>query len=979
MPPLLSLTMPAEALAGVPELLRPPVERAWERLSQADGALAERLLAAPERLRELARVWACSEFVASHCAREPALLADLLDAGELDAAADGAALIRRLQASATAAADADALGAALRRIRRREMVRIAWRDLSGRADLDESLRDLTRLAEACLQLGLARLHAWAVERFGEPRSAAGEPQQLVVLGMGKLGGGELNYSSDIDLIFGYPEGGETDGRRGISNEELFRRLGQQLITLLDQVTDQGFVFRVDLRLRPFGESGPLATTFSALEQYYQAHGRDWERYAMIKARPVAGDVAAGERLLTSLRPFVYRRYLDYGAVQALREMKRSIAREVERKGLQRNIKLGPGGIREIEFIAQVFQLIYGGRRPPLRQRSTLAVLDILAAEGDLPRYVVHALKEAYRFLRLTENRLQAYADQQLHDLPSEEVPKLRLAYAMGFPAWADFIAALRRHVGWVEGQFEQVFATPQSEDKGEGSLLDFAAVWDGRVRDQAAWELLTARGYQDPEEVARLLDGLQSSLTCRSLSQRGRDRLDHLMPLLLGAVASGPHPTVTLARVLRLVEGVARRSVYLSMLVENPLALSQLVQLCAASSWIAEYLARHPLLLDELLHPASLYEPLRPDDLAAELDLYLSRVSAGDLEQQLDALRHFQQTNVLRVAAADISGELRLMVVSDYLTWIAEAVLRRVLDLAWRDLSARHGLPRYTFESRRREAGFAVVAYGKLGGIELGYGSDLDLVFLHDSRGEEQETDGPRVLDNSTFFARLAQRIIHLLSARTAAGILYEVDTRLRPSGRAGLLVTSVEAFARYQHEEAWTWEHQALVRARPVAGSAAIGEAFSQIRREVLSQPRDRQQLRTEVRDMRERMRRELGSGQRPELNLKQDRGGIADIEFMVQYEVLAGAREHPALLTWSDNIRQLDALEQAGLLSADDASTLRDAYRALRRLVHRLTLEGRGSILGEGELEPSILRHRDPVVRLWQRLMEANSGDGL
>lgn len=965
--------LPAAALADVPSQLQPPVQRAWERFVANAPELASQFLNSEKPLTELARVWACSEFVAAACVREPPMLASLLMDGELDQRSDQGGLLRRLREAAEDADDSQTLGNVLRRLRRRQMVRIAWRDLTGRASLEESLQDLTHLAECCLQVGLDCLYRWEVARYGVPRNAEGEPQALVVLGMGKLGGGELNFSSDIDLILGYAEAGETDGRRVVTNAEFFRGLGQKLARLLDEITDQGFVFRVDLRLRPFGEAGPIASTFSALEQYYQSHGRDWERYALIKARPVAGDLAAGEALLQSLRPFVYRRYLDFGAVEALREMKQMIAREVERKGLRRNIKLGPGGIREVEFVAQAFQLIYGGRRPALRQRSTMAVLDTLAADRDLPVFAVRALKEAYRFLRLTENRMQAHADQQVHDLPTDEVAKGRLAFAMGYSSWADYVEVLRHHVRWVEEQFDQVFAAPQSEDNDSASETELAAVWEGRIVDDSAREVLAQHGFEQPKEAQRLLAGLSSSLACRSLSKRGRDRLDQLMPLLLGAAAANPQPTVTLERLLRLVERVARRSVYLSLLVGNPVALSQLVHLCSASSWIAEYLSRHPLLLDELLHPATLYEPLRPDDLESELDLYLARVPEGDLEQRLDALRHFQQTNVLRVAAADISGWLRLMVVSDCLTWLAEAVLRRVLTLVWKDLTARHGKPTYQLDGQRHEAGFAIIAYGKLGGIELGYGSDLDLVFLHDSHGEDEETEGPRVLDNSTFFARLAQRIIHMLSTRTPAGVLYEVDTRLRPSGRAGLLVTSVEAFARYQRQEAWTWEHQALVRTRPVAGSPNIAEAYGALRREVLSRRRDPDRLRTEVLGMRERMRHELSADRGTGFDLKQDRGGIADIEFMVQYEVLAAASEHPALLTWSDNIRQLDAIEQAGLLSSSDTAMLRDAYRALRHLGHRLTLQGRGSTLSEGELEPEIARHRDGVTRLWEALMES------
>ena len=954
------------ALVRLPPALRDEVARYWE----AYRAAASKLGVPPPAgaaLEQMVPVWACSEFVARAWIREPAAFAAMLDSGDLAATrapGDRAARLDRLLADA---ADEGSLGVALRRFRRREMARIAWRDLAGLAGLEETLADLTDLAEALVDAALERLHAWQCQRYGQPRDPDGQPQRLVVLGMGKLGGRELNFSSDIDLIFTYPQQGQTDGARGVSNEEFFRRLGQRLGKILAEPTAEGFVYRVDLRLRPFGDSGPLAMSFAAFEDYYQNHGRDWERYAMIKARVIAGDREAGERLLAELRPFVYRRYLDYGAFASLRDMKALIAREVERKGLRRNVKLGPGGIREIEFIGQAFQLIYGGREPALRERGILLVLDALGASGRLPAEVVDSLKRAYDFLRRVENRLQAWADQQTHNLPEDELAKLRLAFAMGYSGWGAFALELARHLETVARQFAEVFGGPEAREPG-AAKADPAALWRGDPGEEVASRLLAERGFENPALAWNRLQALKSGFGYRSMSPRGRERLDCLMPQVLEAVAAAPQPTATLERVLDLIESVARRSVYLALLADHPQALAQLVKLCAASAWIGKHLARYPLLLDDLLNPAALYAPLDRRQLALDLERQLARAPAGDAEEALNALRYFKQTQVLRVAAADISGAMPLMIVSDHLTEIAETLLRKVLELAWADLLPKFGRPRCAVDGAEREAGFAVVAYGKLGGIELNYGSDLDLVFLHDSAGDRQFTDGPRPIDNPSFFAKLVQRIIHLLTARTGAGDLYEVDTRLRPSGRAGLLVSSFEAFAEYQRHQAWTWEHQALTRTRVVAGPPELAERYRLLRRDILSVERDPETLRREVRDMRERMRAELDASTADLFDLKQGRGGIADIEFMVQYKVLANANRYPDLLTFTDNIRQLDGLERFGILSIADAARLRNAYRGLRRRIHLLKLQERPARIPVAEAGAA----RESAFRIWRRLME-------
>ncbi len=950
----------------------------------------------------LPTVWAGSEFVALSCIRHPALLAELVASGDLVRDYAEGELAGRVAALLDGVADERALAVALRQLRRREMVRIIWRDLAGWAELMRVTGEMTALAEACLDGALGRLYTWQCEEQGVPLSALGEAQRLVVLGMGKLGAWELNVSSDIDLIFAYPEAGQTrrtDGGPGrdISNEVFFARLGRRLIKAIGEISAAGSVFRVDMRLRPFGDSGPLVMHFDAMEQYYQTHGREWERYAMIKARVVAGDRVAGAALMDRLHPFVYRRYLDFGVFESLREMKQMIARAVRRKGMEHNIKLGVGGIREVEFIAQVFQLIRGGRERALRERRVLRVLAQLAVDDYLPAYVVNELSDAYVFLRRTEHRLQAWADQQTHVLPADEVGRLRLAWSMGCADWAIFYRTLERHRQRVHGHFEQVFEAPQTRH-AESDVLDLKGVWLGQFPAEQACLLLEKAGYREPAESLRYIEVLRDGRSYRTLSAQGRTRMDQLMPLLIGAagsVATGgakksaqnggknagdvgepgaintAEPDVTLKRVVDLLEAIGRRTAYLALLVEHPMALSQLVHLLGASPWLARYLGQHPLLLDELLDPRSLYRTRGKPALFDALRERLADLPPEDeeLEQYMDALRHFKQTQVLRVAAADLGGVLPVMKVSDNLTWIAEAVLDEVLELAWRHLVARHGRPVCRADGTLCDKGFAIVAYGKLGGIELGYGSDLDLVFIHGAENEQVETSGEKPLALPVFFARLGQRIIHILNTRTPAGELYEVDMRLRPSGGSGLLVSALRSFVSYQRGQAWTWEHQALVRARVVAGDPVIAEHFGQLRREVLGQIRDRDVLREEVRDMRRRMREandqgRIGAGR---FDIKQGRGGIVDIEFMVQYGVLSWACEHPALLDYTDTLRLLETLAEREVFPASEAAMLAEAYRAYRTRLHRLTLQQQSGVVGDEEFQS----YRGEVGRLWRRLM--------
>jgi len=916
-------------------------------------------------LDALPTVLAVSPFIQSAFLRDSRLFADLVRSGDLLVSYPAKGLSDRLSRYLESVTDEKALGRCLRKFRRREMVRIAWRDLVGQATTEETLNDLSELADVCVEQALQWHEARLVERYGVPRDAKGERQGLVVLGLGKLGGRELNYSSDIDLIFAFEKEGETDGAKALSNSEFFTRLGQRLIRSLNDVTEDGFVFRVDMRLRPYGDEGPLVMSFDGMELYYATQGREWERYALIKARVIAGDQAAGLRLMNMLRPFVFRRYLDYGAFAQLRDMKQMIEREMARKGMQDNIKLGPGGIREIEFIAQLFQLIRGGREPALRSPSLLKVLDALVALGELPAEVVADLKNGYDFLRRSENRLQMMYDQQTQTLPVDKVDRQRLALAMGYEDWETYIAALNERRRRVHRHFGDVLRVPAGQGSEQQDQLEL--LWKDQLDREIAKTALSAAGFHEPARALEVVTNWRAELSGLQ-SGPAQTRLDALMPNLLRAVGASTDPEAALPRVLNLITQVVRRSVYIALLVEQPQALHQLVRLCAASPWVAELLSQHPILLDELIDPHTLYEPPGRETLVEELKRMIANCD-GDPEREMDELRRFRQLATLRVAAADIAGALPVMKVSDHLTWIAEVILERVLELAWQQLTTRHGLPRGQRDGQTYRPGFAIIGYGKLGGIELGYGSDLDLVFLHDSEGEDTVTDGGKSIDNSLFFARLAQKVIHLLNTRTQAGILYEVDTRLRPDGASGLLVSSIHAYEDYQRHHAWTWEIQALVRARFIAGNPDIQARFEALRCAVLCQERDPEALRQDVIQMRQKMRAEDKALSSELFHLKKGCGGITDIEFIVQYLLLAHAHRHPTLVHYTDNIRQLEALAAANILTQAQSQALIDAYRALRDAGHAQVLKGESALVPKVRFQA----YWQPVIEIWRHIFKS------
>ena len=852
----------------------------------------------------------------------------------------------------------------LRLFRRRMLVRIAWMQCLSHASTEQSLQQLSVLAEVLICRARDWVYQDCCQDFGTPCNAEGDAQPMLILGMGKLGGGELNFSSDIDLIFAWPENGVTrGGRRELDNAQFFTRMGQRLIKVLDQPTIDGFVYRVDMRLRPFGDSGPLVLSFAALEDYYQEQGRDWERYAMVKARLMGDEQDRwSQELQQMLRPFVYRRYIDFSVIQSLRNMKSMIAREVRRRGLKNNIKLGAGGIRETEFIVQVFQLIRGGRERSLQLRALMPTLAAIGELALLPAEQIDALRHAYLFLRRLENLLQSLGDQQTQTLPDDELNRARLAWAMNTDGWLALMAQMETHMSSVRAIFDELIGedTPDIDDQRE--LAEFIGLWQDKLDEDDLMPLMPQLNEEQRRSLHQTLEAFRQDINRRTIGPRGRQALDQLMPRLLSEICLRTDAAVTFSRLTPLLLGVITRSTYLELLTEYHGALRHLIRLCAASPMVASQLARHPLLLDELLDPATLYQPTATDAYRDELRQYLMRIPTDDEEQQLEALRQFKQAQLLRIAAADIAETLPVMKVSDHLTWLAEAIIESVVQQAWNMMLHRYGRPSHLKDENER--GFAVLGYGKLGGWELGYSSDLDLVFLHDCP-LNAVTDGERSIDGRQFYLRLAQRVMHLFSTRTSSGILYEVDARLRPSGAAGMLVSTFDAFAEYQHQEAWTWEHQALVRARVVFGEPALGERFSEIRRGILCLSREAGGLQTEVREMREKMRTHLSNKHKGRWDIKADEGGITDIEFIAQYLVLRYATQQPVLTRWSDNVRIFELMAKHHIMQEDEALALTQAYVALRDALHHLALQEL-----PGHVEPEAFEvERQTVKESWQR----------
>ncbi|MGJ8680251.1 bifunctional [glutamate--ammonia ligase]-adenylyl-L-tyrosine phosphorylase/[glutamate--ammonia-ligase] adenylyltransferase [Paraglaciecola sp.] len=869
----------------------------------------------------------------------------------------------------------------LRQFRNYHMVRIAWRDLLNIQTIEHSLAQVSELAVQLINQTNTWLYQSLTPRFGFPEGEHG-PQPMLILGMGKLGGKELNFSSDIDLIFTYAAQGETrNGRKSIEHQQFFIKLAQKLITSLNQITADGQVYRVDMRLRPFGESGPLVMHFDAMEDYYQEQGRDWERYAMLKARILNPPCEYTQELNKILRPFIYRRYLDFSAIESLRIMKNMIQQEVRRRGLVNNIKLGQGGIREAEFVVQSLQLINGGREPSLQIQSLQVALKELSALNILPANNAEQILESYLWMRKVEHCLQQFGDKQTQLLPDEPIDQARLITILGFDSYTEFMTHLLAHHDVIHQQFsllvkEESTDTQNSSDKLVQTALD---LWHLELDSTEAQQLFlqlagecqkSVSSSEFSDEFFQTYFTFRSSLQKKRVGQRGLSILNNLMPLVFKLIWSSKssEPISLQIKILTVLQSILGRTAYLQLLWENQGALGQLIKLCDASPWVTEQISRFPLLLDELLNPVTLYQPIEKTQYSDELRQSLLRVEPEDLELQIETLRQFKLCQQLKIAAADISNVLPVMQISDHLTYLAESIIHQVVDIAWQQMTQKYGAPtcQITGVKTIQDKGFAVIGYGKMGGWELGYGSDLDLVFLHNCQGNEL-TDGKKAIESASFYFKLAQRILHIFTIKTGLGWLYEVDMRLRPSGNAGLLVCHVNGFIEYQKSNAWTWEHQALCRARFISGCETIHQAFSDIRLSILSTSREIPELITNVIEMREKMRTHLAQGDTQNIDLKQDQGGVADIEFLVQFMLLAHTRKFAQLALWTDNVRVLKTLAKLEIIKEDEANTLIQAYLEYRKNTHRLALQNGKLAKATHELT----EHQSKVSKVWQKYL--------
>ena len=943
-------------LPPVPEVLLADGQNFYERLKQR---------ATPEQMEvfdkrpELMYVLSMSEFIAKTLIQYPKECATLIAQGALDDpcfSLDPSDVVH--EHIVPSLSDLD-LKKRLRVLRRTRMIVIAWRDLTGMAEIEEVFVSLSNLAETIVDRTVYVVREGLKAVFGDAFDKEGVQMPLLILGMGKLGGGELNFSSDIDLMCCYPYDGQTQGgSRSISYQEYFTKVVQRLSNLLSEVTADSFCYRIDLRLRPFGDAGPLVSSFDALSSYYETQGRTWERYALVKAKLI-GDYHQwghyGDELIELLRPFVYRRYLDYGAIESLRKLKRMIESEVRRRNLGDNFKLGSGGIREIEFIAQVFELMRGGRIPEMVERSLRKTLRNISKLQLLPDDVCVRLDHCYIYLRRLENITQMLADKQTQTLPVNPKDQIRVALGMNKESFEVLTQELSEIRHMVHQEFNSIMR--DSDDDKEAKSAENVELWEASLsaeelepvliplmaepsvpQDSSSDGKTNSRSSSKNTNAHALAQGiinLHHSLARLPVGPIGRDTLVRLMPQIIKGVAKYKNAPALFNKVALLIEKVALRTTYLQLLAENDGTREKLLNLLNGNNFAGALISAHPILLDELIAPRYFKEPPHTEEYLAWLNERLLRIDPEDLEEQMEELRLFKKTMVLRIAMSDQSQSLPLMKISDSLTWLAEAILREIAVLSWKQTVQKYGSPE---GKDATDPGYALIAYGKLGGIELGYKSDLDMVFIRDINDEMTTGDNP--IPASMFYQRFVQRFMHLCTTRMSGGVLYDLDMRLRPDGDSGLLMTDLSAYQNYQQNRAWTWEHQALVRARPVAGSPNVIEAFNKIRDQVLRTERDEVKLSDDVYAMRMKMRNFLDRSSDKLFDLKQGRGGMVDIEFIAQYLLLREAPHHEDMVLWSDNVRIFDECARLNILSQDTTDKLKQAYLAIRECYHRVSL---------------------------------------
>lgn len=957
-----------QSISKLPREIQPLVLTGWQSYLKAVSEKYSQVPQHSDFIPSLCRVWAGSDFMMKTCIMQPDVLLDLFESGHILLEYPKGQYKVTLEILLKTVTNQTELEVILREFRCREMMRIAWRDLSMWATPIKTMNDLSRLADAIITLTNKMLFSWLCKKLGTPLDPDTKTiMPLLIIAMGKLGAFELNFSSDVDLIYCFPKEGQL--AQGKSYSQFYLQLARQLTSTLNTITQDGFVYRVDLRLRPYGSSGSLVCSIPALIDYYHTNGREWERYALVKARIVNYESLYSAALQNKLRQFVYRDYIDYSAIESLRQLQQKITLEVKKRNLENNIKRGPGGIREIEFISQTYKIIRGGRHFRLQDRNTIKSLILLREIRSISTEECNQLSNAYLFLRDVENKLQIFNDKQTHELPADTINQDRIAYAMRYSSWINFTTTLEKQRNCVQHWFDMLIAKPNLSSLNKQEKIfekKFSCQWQQPefYNAESINVIIQELGYSNPEETSHLIMTLHGYTKAQQLSKAAINQLNMLLPRLVILIGAIDDASNLFRRMLPLIEAIIKQSIYLVLLAENPIVLSQAIKLCSASPWIANELAQYPLLLDELLDPTTLYAPPTLKQLRFLLNKQLKSIATDDLKQKIQTVCFFKQTHTLKVAAAEVTGTLRLMRVSDYLTDIATVVVDKIRELILQDMLKKYGSP--TLPRNFRQHGFAIIAYGKLGGIELSYSSDLDLVFLHSKLDPQAMTQGKNPISNQKFYTRLGQQIVKTLNQQYACGALYKVDLRLRPSGKAGLLVSSVAEFDNYQNSQAWNWEHQALVRSRPLCGAPAIGLQFSRIRENIMVQRRIANELKRHIVGMRTKMRDSKLKRAQNKFDLKQGVGGLVDIEFIAQYAVLRWSYEYPSLLEFPDNVRIFERVGMESLMRMKDVQTLTDAYKNYRSCLHRAALQNQSDMVDTEEF----VFYRIDVARIWAQI---------
>ncbi|WP_281072358.1 bifunctional [glutamate--ammonia ligase]-adenylyl-L-tyrosine phosphorylase/[glutamate--ammonia-ligase] adenylyltransferase [Succinivibrio dextrinosolvens] len=944
---------------NLPDELKQYSDIQYERLK---GKLTEEQFALLDLRPEFRFVLALSEFVSNTIYSYPKECCQLIEQGALDDPSfhiEPAPYVKEYVDDKLSDFD---LKRRLRVLRRIHYMAIAWRDLCGFADINEVFEKLSSLAEAVVLRLLEVVRSQLKKVYGDAFDSDGSPLPLLVIGMGKLGGRELNFSSDIDLIFTYPMEGETSGPRVVTFREFFSKIVQRMANFLSDITSDSFCYRIDLRLRPFGDAGAIVNSFDALQVYYETQGRTWERYALVKGRILGQseelDSYAAE-LTSMLRPFVYRRYLDYGAIQSLRKLKHLIESEVRRRCLNNNFKLGKGGIREIEFISQAFALMRGGRYTELREESLRKSLKNIISLDLIPREICEKLDESYVYLRRLENIIQEISDKQTQNLPDNSKDMARVVAAMNYDSEEHFRADLDEVMQFVHEEFKKVVA---DEEDSEEDYKNFD-LWeaDSDLEEMCAELEPHMVNKENTRDMAGDIITLKTSLARMPVGPVGRETLLELMPKVIYLIAKEQQSAALFKRMSGLIEKIALRTPYIQLLRDKNEVLERFIELLKDNHFASELITSHPILLDELFIPQYFTKPPSPDEFLSMLQEQLLRIDRDDLEAVMEELRLFKKIMVFRIALSDKAGKLPLMKISDALTWLAEALIKELIVIAWELNVQKYGEP----EGRSvNDPGIAVIGYGKLGGIELGYKSDLDMVFL--KRAGDGVTNGENGVPESIFYQRLIQRIMHLATTTTVGGILYDLDMRLRPDGDTGVLISDTDSFDLYQKGRAWTWEHQALVRARPIAGSADIIEKFNQIREEVIRAEKDDKKLKEDVVGMREKMRSHLDRSSDKLYDIKHGVGGMIDIEFISQYLLLKYAPIYPQMKLWSDNVRILEECSNLGIVDKSITDELIAAYIDIRQIYHELSLADLPRLISVSDRIPATYR----VEEIWKKI---------